>query len=147
MDNKQRIFAKLPKVDETLRDQRLFEIFEDMPRELAVEAVREAIEEERKKMHKACESNVEIQFDEESFFKKVAEIIKQKKHFNLIRVVNATGVVLHTNLGRAVLSSAACENIIKTVKGYSNLEYAVKKRRQRLTSQPCGKPNLQNNRG
>ena len=36
-------------------------------------------------------------------------------------------MVLHTNLGRAVLSSAACDNIIKVAEGYSNLEYAVKK--------------------
>ena len=127
MENKQRLFSKLPKVDETLRDQRLFGVFENTPREMAVEAVREAIAEERERIHKVCENDAEIQFDEESFFRKIEEKIKQKKHFNLIRVVNATGVVLHTNLGRAVLSSAACDNIIKVAEGYSNLEYAVKK--------------------
>ena len=127
MENKQRLFSKLPKVDETLRDQRLFGVFENTPREMAVEAVREAIAEERERIHKVCENDADIQFDEESFFRKIEEKIKQKKHFNLIRVVNATGVVLHTNLGRAVLSSAACDNIIKVAEGYSNLEYAVKK--------------------
>ena len=41
----------------------------------------------------------------------------------LRRVINATGVVLHTNLGRSVLSQAATEAVVETARGYSNLEY------------------------
>ncbi|MGI8649070.1 MAG: L-seryl-tRNA(Sec) selenium transferase [Rubrobacter sp.] len=44
----------------------------------------------------------------------------------LRRVVNATGIVLHTNLGRSVLSPSAVEAVVEAATGYSNLEYDVK---------------------
>jgi L-seryl-tRNA(Ser) seleniumtransferase len=43
--------------------------------------------------------------------------------FNLVPVINATGVVLHTNLGRARLSDAAIDHMIEVAKSYSTLEY------------------------
>ncbi|MCQ4636436.1 L-seryl-tRNA(Sec) selenium transferase [Anaerovorax odorimutans] len=125
MEQKQRLLSKLPKVDQTLQDQRLFGFFEDMPRELIVESVREIIAEERENILQAEEP--ELSFCEEDFFQKIADRIRQKNRRSLIKVVNATGVVLHTNLGRAGLSSAACENVMEIAKGYSNLEYNVKK--------------------
>ena len=125
MEHKQTMLSKLPKVDQTLQDQRLFEFFEDTPRELIVESVREVIAEEREQILQAKETVAF--FDEENFFQKITGRIKQKKSHSLINVVNATGVVLHTNLGRAGLSSCACENVMKIAKGYSTLEYNVKK--------------------
>lgn len=53
------------------------------------------------------------------------EAIKQFNKNNLQKVVNATGVVLHTNLGRARLSDAAIKQIVDTAEGYSTLEYNV----------------------
>jgi L-seryl-tRNA(Ser) seleniumtransferase len=44
-------------------------------------------------------------------------------HPSLVRVINATGVVLHTNLGRAPLARAAVERIAALATGYTNLEY------------------------
>src|SRR6266545_8411854 len=41
----------------------------------------------------------------------------------LRRVINATGVIVHTNLGRAPLAPAALERVVETARGYSNLEY------------------------
>ena len=58
---------------------------------------------------------------------RICDLIKKKRQPSLRQVVNATGVTLHTNLGRAVLSSSACSNIIRVAKGYSNLEYNIKK--------------------
>ena len=125
MEHKQKLLSKLPKVDQTLQDQRLFAFFEDTSRDLIVESVREVIAEERTKILNAGESVPS--FDEADFFGTVIERIKQKKRHSLINVVNATGVVLHTNLGRAGLSPSACSNVMKIAKGYSTLEYNVKK--------------------
>lgn len=44
---------------------------------------------------------------------------------NLQKVINATGVVVHTNLGRSRLSEGALEQIIETARGYSTLEYDI----------------------
>ncbi len=53
----------------------------------------------------------------------VADEINQRKRYSLRRVINATGVILHTNLGRAPLSASAIEHIVEIAAGYSNLEF------------------------
>jgi L-seryl-tRNA(Ser) seleniumtransferase len=52
----------------------------------------------------------------------VAHEIYQNKRYSLRRVINATGVILHTNLGRAPLSASALSHIVEIAAGYSNLE-------------------------
>ena len=50
----------------------------------------------------------------------------------LRRVINATGVIVHTNLGRAPLAEAALAQVAAAARGYSNLEYDLARRRARL---------------
>src|ERR1700761_5714083 len=52
----------------------------------------------------------------------VAGEIDQNRRYSLRRVINATGVILHTNLGRAPLSASALEHMVEIAAGYSNLE-------------------------
>src|SRR5690606_8261997 len=52
------------------------------------------------------------------------ELIKNTKYY-LTKTINATGTVLHTNLGRARLSDEAIHHVVEIAKGYSNLEYDV----------------------
>jgi L-seryl-tRNA(Ser) seleniumtransferase len=52
----------------------------------------------------------------------VAHEISQSKRYSLRRIINATGVILHTNLGRAPLSASALSHIVEIAAGYSNLE-------------------------
>lgn len=54
---------------------------------------------------------------------RLEKIWRDEQSFNLQRVINATGVIIHTNLGRAPLSSAAREALIENAAGYCNLEY------------------------
>jgi L-seryl-tRNA(Ser) seleniumtransferase len=56
----------------------------------------------------------------------VAGEIDQDKRYSLRRVINATGVILHTNLGRAPLSVSAIEHMSEIAAGYSNLELDLK---------------------
>jgi L-seryl-tRNA(Ser) seleniumtransferase len=65
----------------------------------------------------------------EQFINELFETLNKKvtKQFSytLERVINATGTILHTNLGRARLSEAAINHVIETARGYSNLEYRL----------------------
>lgn len=67
-----------------------------------------------------------IDFDEEKIINEVKNTLKIKGKYSLCPVINATGVVIHTNLGRAILPKEAIEHIIEVSSHYSNLEYDLK---------------------
>lgn len=60
---------------------------------------------------------------EAAIFIQVAGRLAELTHANLMPVINATGVILHTNLGRSPLSAAAVQAIQSVAQSYSNLEY------------------------
>jgi len=64
---------------------------------------------------------------EQDFEEVLLEVFKEYETPSLKRVINATGVVVHTNLGRSPLSEEAAEAILKVSKWYSNLEYDLGK--------------------
>lgn len=124
MDKKE-LLRNLPKIDEVLKDQRLFAFFEDTPREWIVESVRERIDEMRKEIIESEEEY--FQLAHEDMIDRVIDKLLEKRQRSLRRTINATGVVLHTNMGRAKLSEAACRNLMDVARNYSTLEYNVKK--------------------
>jgi L-seryl-tRNA(Ser) seleniumtransferase len=87
----------------------------DAPRVLAVAAARRAIEEQRAAMLAGAPANGDL-------LPRARELLAELEQPSLRRVLNATGVILHTNLGRAPLSPAAREALVRTAEGYSNLE-------------------------
>lgn len=56
-------------------------------------------------------------------FQKAEEVITVRYGYTLKRVINATGTILHTNLGRARLSKSAADHVLEAAMNYSNLEY------------------------
>ena len=100
----------LPSVDELARDPRLA----DAPRELAVAAARAALDRARLEIDAGGDPDV-VAFAE-------AELASAQA-FHLRRAINATGVIVHTNLGRAPLPEAALAQALEVGRGYSNLEY------------------------
>ncbi|GLB60800.1 L-seryl-tRNA(Sec) selenium transferase [Cytobacillus sp. NCCP-133] len=61
----------------------------------------------------------------DKLFHLAEEKIRSRYGYTLKRVINATGTILHTNLGRARLSSRACAHMLETAMNYSNLEYKL----------------------
>lgn len=89
-----------------------------------MDSVREVIDELRKDILEGRRSQVGTK---ETLMTEIVARITGKKKKSLRRVINATGVVLHTNLGRANLSDKACESIMDVARNYTNLEYDVKR--------------------
>lgn len=123
MGDKQVLLRMLPKVDEVLQDGRLFLFFETMPRPLIVETVREAVGDLRREV---LEGKIEEIPDRDRLIDRITSALTEKKKKKLRRVLNATGVVLHTNLGRARLSTRAAEAVTDIMDAYCCLEYDLK---------------------
>lgn len=124
MENMQDVLRRIPKIDEVLQDQRLVLFYGTTPRTVIVESVREAIDHLRKEI---LSGNVSGLSDKEALMEEIVSAITEKKKRTLRRVINATGVVLHTNLGRAQLSREAAAAVADIADNYSTLEYDLKK--------------------
>jgi len=105
----------LPSVNELLQDERLVASEAEYGHDLVVDAARKAIDAARERLA-AGEQAEDIVAD-------ALEILKGSAAPRLRRVLNATGIVVHTNLGRAPLAPGALERIKEVAAGYSNLEY------------------------
>lgn len=124
MGSKQELLRKIPKIDEVLRDERLIFFMEKMPRSLVVEAVREQIDGLRSEILEGASDRVKSR---DEIVDGVLETVRLRQKRNLRRVINATGIVLHTNLGRANLSERAIEGVCEAAAHYSTLEYDLKR--------------------
>ncbi len=111
--------AALPSVDEILKSREGAAWLAAFPRYVVLQAVREVIAGERKQIRDGMQSPNPLS----ELFSAIEKRIHALASYSLQPVINATGIVLHTNLGRAVLSERALENVIAASKGYSNLEY------------------------
>lgn len=116
------LFLKIPKVDQILENENIKKILLTESKNLVMETIRETLDSIRNniKLGKNIEDN-EFQID--NIINLIEVNIKNKKILNLKRVINCTGVVIHTNLGRSVINDEIMENISKVSTGYSNLEY------------------------
>ncbi len=113
------LLSALPSVDELLKSPDSSQWLASFPRTIVVQAIRDIIAEERKKMLEGGHPDI----SPSTLLSCISARIKKLSSFSLLPVINATGIVLHTNLGRAVLSERALNNVIATSRGYSNLEY------------------------
>ncbi len=121
MDEKQRLLSNLPAVDEILKSKQGLEWLKAHPRRYVLQAVRETIDSRRKEIIEG----LTVDLSEEVMMADIENIIEKLSSYSLRSLINATGVVIHTNLGRSVLSERALENIRQVSGSYSNLEYDI----------------------
>ncbi|SNS34444.1 L-seryl-tRNA(Sec) selenium transferase [Anaerovirgula multivorans] len=121
--NKKNILSSLPSVDEILNNDKIISLIKKIPRIVVVNNIRTCLQNYRNHILKMEESAL-INFHIDKNFL-VNEIVLKSKSFiemNLKEVINGTGVVLHTNLGRSLLSDEIKEQVWAVASGYSNLE-------------------------
>ncbi|WP_234926408.1 L-seryl-tRNA(Sec) selenium transferase [Metaclostridioides mangenotii] len=118
----------LPSVDEVISDKRFEDFLESYPRTLILESIRESIEYNRQKILKLKDEEVEsYKVNLDGIIENSLVNAKNKYSLSLKKVINATGTVLHTNLGRSLLSEEIKDELWTAASRYSNLEYNLGK--------------------
>jgi L-seryl-tRNA(Ser) seleniumtransferase len=126
---KQTLLSGLPSVDELLKSPSGLQWLAEFPRKIVVEAIRTVVAARREAILAGKAADLSL----DAIDGGIQEQLRILSSFSLRRVINATGIVIHTNLGRSVLSERILENVVNVAAGYSNLEYdlAVGRRGQR----------------
>lgn len=117
------LFTLIPKVDEILDKATIKELLEYIPRKTVLDSIRTEIEEIRCKIKGKEVSEEDIVKAIENIDLKIKLRAEEKNAYKLKRVVNATGVVIHTNLGRSLINEKIMDNVKEIAINYSNLEY------------------------
>lgn len=112
---------QLPAVDQVLQARALREAGPHYPRSLVVEAIRHSLDQLRQRILGGQEVAAR-ETEPEAVAQRSLRYLEETFSLHFRPVINATGVVLHTNLGRAPLSQAAQEAVQRIAVGYSNLE-------------------------
>ena len=115
--------SRIPSVDKLLSEPPFVTLVERYGHDRVVSATREAVAEVRAAIGAGAGDVLERVSDPELYTERVAATLEAADIPSLRAVVNATGVVLHTNLGRAPLAMDAVEAMARAARDYSNLEF------------------------
>lgn len=120
--NKNILYRNIPKVDVLLENPQIVKLIKKYHRDVIVDIIREEIN----KLRTFIKENDDISLIEEKTSQLVENITKSTEKiysYNLRKVINGSGTILHTNLGRAIISKKHANYLSEVVTNYSNLEY------------------------
>lgn len=125
MGDKSSILRQLPSVDQLLRNRKFIDLGEEFEHSLFIEAIRNVLQELREEVlaGEVDEENFRDYFSIENIFRGVSEKLHKIYSPNLREVINGTGVVIHTNLGRAPIAESIARDLTRLSTRYVNLEY------------------------
>jgi len=124
-ENQQKLLRTLPGVDHVLERVGTEPFFENIPKTVLVNSIRKTLETLRDSILKENRNIREESLSKDRIIKLVKVAVTETMTLNLKRLINATGVVVHTNLGRSLLPGEVVENIAAIAGRYSNLEYDI----------------------
>jgi L-seryl-tRNA(Ser) seleniumtransferase len=117
-ENNPSTLRQLPAVSRVLQEERIQKAIAEHGRELVVDCAREVLAQRRKHLQQGAAIPADLQ----SVVREILQAVERWRTPTLRRVINATGVVLHTGLGRAVLAEAARKAVAEVAQGHSMLE-------------------------
>lgn len=118
-----RKLSQLPSVDVLLEQEDIKIWQENYTRELVKEQIKSVQDDIRENLLNDIDQDVSI----EAVSRRVVNFLSQGLESSLVPTINATGTVLHTNLGRALLADEALEEMQTAAESFSNLEYDIEK--------------------
>jgi L-seryl-tRNA(Ser) seleniumtransferase len=118
MDSKQKRLAQLPQVDRLMQHTFLVELGKQYPREIIIDVIRQELAACRNQLL----NDTSYEFKSEPFLQKIKNGVQELFKPSLRRAINAAGIILHTNMGRAPLSPVAQQALQDVAENYCNLE-------------------------
>ena len=131
--NTKDLLRKLPKVDILLNEETIQNLVAECGRGMVVDCIREELDRVRAMVLSGQVEEAEGAL--EDFVSLIEKRVSDETSYPLKKVINATGIILHTNLGRAPLGKIHLDAMSQAICGYSNLEYDLEtgKRGKRFT--------------
>lgn len=127
-EHRKNLLKNLPKIDEVIGLLEKQDIYEKASREIVLEVCRSVVQKLRDDILTAPDKKLPaVTSDATGAARNVSNQIDNLHGYRLKRLVNATGVILHTNLGRAPLCPEALDRILEVGQGYSNLEFNLER--------------------
>lgn len=123
--NKSELLRSLPSVDAVLQDDRVTACAGELPRAVVVHSVRQAIQQARTRLMEFVPADADQASLHDQIIADACSRMKTGWGPHYRRVINATGIILHTGLGRAVLPKSAIDQITGELAGYSLLQVDV----------------------
>lgn len=124
-DSKVDLYKSLPSVDDLLKREPLVSLAAKQGQPAVTDAVRTVLGSLRNEIAAGRLDAEKLRLSLTRLVEAVEEELRRALGHSLTKVINATGVILHTNLGRAPLAVSALEHIREAAEGYSNLEFDV----------------------
>lgn len=122
MTSKSDMLRSIPKVDDLLNDPALSQICGESSHFVVTDSIRKVLNELREGI---LSDEISRVWNDEEILERIKSDIKKTSLRNLRKVINGTGIILHTNLGRAKLGQKAIEAVVEAAGNYSTLEYDV----------------------
>lgn len=116
------LFRRIPKVDVLLETEHIKKLVDQYSYEIVIESIREELENLRTCILSGAKEEETIRQIENLPYV-IENAVKEKNQFHMRKVLNGTGTILHTNLGRAPLSVSHMMKVTEIASGYSNLEF------------------------
>ena len=117
------LFRRLPSVDDVVRDPAIRSLVGSSGQESLVAAARVVLAQLRQEIAAELLDDAGLELALTDIASAVEKQVRQALDYSLRPLINATGVILHTNFGRAPLADSAIEHMRKTATNYSNLEF------------------------
>jgi len=120
----------LPAVDHILELSKSDPFFAEIPRSVLIRSIRSVLDNRRRQIIEQDPAHIDDLLADSSVVTGVKDLVRQAQSLNLRETVNATGIVIHTNLGRSLLAETAIEHLCTVGRQYSNLEFDLDKGRR-----------------